>query len=608
MIDPLQLIGMLKERRNNSASWRQTAMTNRDVYNGDFSVPLPELDENEQVAVANLLQQGLDQIAMRTTSVPPTPVYFPTRIGFKKAEDDARTRRSVTLDWWDSNHMKSKLRQRARWLFGYGKAPVSLYPSNDGTPRWRLLDPLHTYEAPSLDPDSMIPPDCIYSYKRSREWLHREYPDEYARLRKSQDISTFEFLEYTSWEEMVLLVIGSGDPAYEQGTPFEVLHRVENRAGIPLSVIPGRIGLDRVIGQFDGMVGMYQLQAKLMALYTIGVQRAIFGETWLVGNDPLMPPKIEVPADGQRGRVGQVSRGTMQVIQPQPGALTPSLLDRLEYAERQSGGVPPELGGSSQANVRTGRRGDSILAAAIDFRIQEAQEQFEMSLVEENKIAIALAKAYGGSRQFSLYSKTEGQIKYTPDRLFETDIHEVHYPYAGADANTLDIRVAQKIGTGTLSKQSGMEMDPLVRDFESEHDRINAEAIDQAFLTSVQTLASSPESPLLPSDFARMTRLVRENRMEIYEAFETVNEEVKARQAQAAQQAQAAMGPGGPGGGPGGPPGMGGGPETGQPGLDASSPERMAAIQAPSPSQNHLNFLLSGLRNSGRPLGPPPGG
>jgi len=43
----------------------------RDYYNGDVIVPLPEINSDEQSAVANLLAQGLDQTAMRIASTRP---------------------------------------------------------------------------------------------------------------------------------------------------------------------------------------------------------------------------------------------------------------------------------------------------------------------------------------------------------------------------------------------------------------------------------------------------------------------------------------------------------------------------------------------------------
>ena len=80
-------------------------------------------------------------------------------------------------------------------------------------------------------------------------------------------------------------------------------------------------------------------------------------------------------------------------MQTNPGYKTDVALDRLERQERLEGAIPAEFGGESGTNIRTGRRGESILSATVDFRVQEAQEIFASSLVEEDKIAIAIEKA-----------------------------------------------------------------------------------------------------------------------------------------------------------------------------------------------------------------------
>ena len=49
--------------------WRVKAIEVRDTYEGGIAVPLPELSKDEQIAVANLVQQGTDQLGMRVSSV-----------------------------------------------------------------------------------------------------------------------------------------------------------------------------------------------------------------------------------------------------------------------------------------------------------------------------------------------------------------------------------------------------------------------------------------------------------------------------------------------------------------------------------------------------------
>ena len=51
--------------------------------------------------------------------------------------------------------------------------------------------------------------------------------------------------------------------------------------------------------------------------------------------------------------------------------------------------------------------------------------------------------------------------------------------------NDLVIGAGQRIGMGTMSKKSFMQIDPLVEDAEHEHDAVVAEALEQSLLVSL---------------------------------------------------------------------------------------------------------------------------
>jgi hypothetical protein len=271
-----------------------------------------------------------------------------------------------------------------------------------------------------------------------------------------------------------------------------------------------------------------------MALYLIAQEKAIFPETWVVSPPGAPAARIDVVADPREGIVGEVTGGSITKIDMSPNPLTANLMDRLEYVERVSGAIPAEFSGLSSSNVRTGRRGDSIMSAAIDYRLQEAQTIFAESLEEENRIAIAIAKAYAGSRTFSMYVPLRGVQKYVPSVDLADDQHTVTYAYAGADANALTVALGQKLGLEVISRETAMSLDPLVEDVEGEKDRIVADALERAFLQSIQVQASQPQGPYQPRDMARIVQLVREDRMSLAEAVQTVDDEIKERQARAA--------------------------------------------------------------------------
>ena len=542
-----EIANLLAIRKHATAEDQARMAEVQDLYNGNTSVDLPELGSNEKAAVANLAKLGIDSMAMRVASVTPALSFAVERSG-EAEKKRARTKRDIILHhWWPENRVMSHVTpRRARWFFAFAKAPVMLRPGPDGLPKWYDRHPIGTYAPAQTQAGNICPDDVLFCFKKTGKELVMLYPEQMARI-CGGDMKrlrpTYDVIEYVSCDEITTVVMGDPGNDYlpAQGSPYETLHYMPNRADRPLAVIPGSITLDKPLGQFDGLIGQYQMQARFMALYMIAQERAIFPETWVVSQPGMPRAEILVQADPIEGIVGEIQGGSIQTVTPNPSPMTPQLIDRLEYNERASGAIPSEFSGQSGSNIRTGRRGDAVMSAAVDFRLQEAQTIFEASFVEENKIAIAIAKAYAGNKTFSMYVPGRGKVSYTPNEAFTDDTHEVRYAYAGADANSLNIAVGQKIGMETLSRETGMELDPMIRDVEMEKDRIVGEALERAFLSSIQTQAADPNGPYQPKDLARIVRLVKEDKMDLAAAVEKVDQEIRdAQAAQAAGQAQGA--------------------------------------------------------------------
>ena len=411
-----------------------------------------------------------------------------------------------------------KLRLRARHLLGYASTPVKVCMSPEG-PTWKVHSPLTTF--PSLTYDEGIwPSDCISVYTRTLGWLQDRYPEGMSRVYKGDSFvkpgrdQVYELLEYADDAEVVLVVVGAKPPGPEGQVPALArkaveLERYPNRAGRPLVVCPAAITLDRRSSQFDGMLGQFQARARLMALSIIATERGIFQDEWLVSRQGETPQIIQVP-NPKTGQVGIVKGGDLQPRPVDPQFQTNQTIDRIEYSERQTGSIPPEFGGSSSTNVRTGRRGAQIMSATIDFFVEEAQTLLAKSLQIENRIYVALEKAYMGEapRSFWLNWKgNTGRVDYTPNKLWVTDENHVSYALAGADTDALVIGAGQRVGMETMSKHRFMEIDPLVPDVEAERDRIRFEGLEAAFFSSIQTLGRAtrtgrtrrPTSPASPS-------------------------------------------------------------------------------------------------------------
>lgn len=517
--------------------------TLRDYYNGDVIVPLPELNSDEQSAVANLLAQGLDQTAMRIASTRPDIYCPPLDPARKRSRDNSDIKRKALFGWWENSRMDLQMAKRARYLIGYSNTVTQLrWNEQSGCPEWHLRDPLTAYPATLLGVDDMRPRDCIFGYERPLGWLHNNYPEVGQIFQADSDAgpdTAIELIEYVGEDETVLIAmrgpVNTGlfaTSVYGADDNLVVeLERVPNRLGQTPVVIAQRISLDSAQGQFDGILGMYQMQARLMALEVIAVQKGVFPDTWLVGRAGETP-QIVNPADGLTGEVGVIRGGDLRDMQMQPGYMTNPAIDRLERAQRLTAGIPAEFGGESPTNIRTGRRGDAVLSAAVDFPVQEAQRILARSLQEENKLAIDMAKRYAGNKGKTFYVTTKnakGPVEYTPNVNFDSTENVVTYSQAGADVNNLVIGGGQRVGMGTMSKRSFMSIDPLVEDPEFEHDSVIAESLEEALLTSIQQQAV--EGAIPPADLARIMDLVANNELELAKAVERVQKEAQERQA-----------------------------------------------------------------------------
>ena len=327
-VDEILALYTVRSRANDGA--KQKMRTLRDYYNGDVIVPLPELNSDEQSAVANLLSQGLDQTAMRIASTAPDIYCPPTDPSKKKSRDNASIRRRALFGWWEHSRMDLQLAKRARQLIGYATTCTQLrFNMETGAPEWHLRDPLTAYPATMMGVDDMRPRDVIFAYERPLGWLRQMYPEAARKFSGdglASDDQGIELLEYVDEEETVLIgsrsPLNSGMyspiPQKESKSVVVELERTPNPLGQTPVVCAQRISLDNAQGQFDGIIGMYQMQARLMALEVIAVQKGVFPDTWLVGRQGETP-QIVNPADGLTGEVGVVRGGDLRDIQTQPG-------------------------------------------------------------------------------------------------------------------------------------------------------------------------------------------------------------------------------------------------------------------------------------------------
>lgn len=613
MISAEEIVALHKARKTARGPLLNRMDEVRRQYDGDLVVPLPEMDENEKPAAVNLLGPGLDGLAQRMASVMPIVSCPPIRPEIEGSRAKARDREMAITGWWDMNDLSLIQRRRFRYMLGYGSGPVTLAPVGSSPldkrkmPYWRVRNPLCTF-APECDEHEMEPLDCIFAYHRTYKWLDQTFPGKMSLVNQGSNPSPdqrFEVLEYNDADETVLVVLGAPlevTPTTTQGglymppgqrkpagAAYVELSRVKNLAGIPLTVIPGRISLTKVMGAFDQITGMFKRAARLDALETIGIQRSIFPPVWAVSHpQDAQQVKIVRHADPKTGVIGEIQHGTIMPIRLDPSQQVPTAIDRIERAERLTAGIPAEMGGESASNIRTARRGEMVLGAAVDMPIQEHQEIMEASLAAETRRAIAIQKAYH-KQKTSFYIPSDGKPPagadmYDPAVTFETDTVFVKYSMPGTDANGQIIAMGQRVGMQEMSLDTMRRMDPAIEDPMAEAAQVEVEGLIKAMLAGMEQQAAQGQGmdPLTIAKLA-MTRLRNPNKS-LPEVFVQVHEEMQAEQAQNVQAPpdQAA-------------------PEA-QPGLSQQPPG--TAVPPPAPSQQNLQALFSALRgpaNQGKP-------
>lgn len=552
MRDPQDILTLYRDRKAKYALLHSKMGAIADIYNGRAEVPLPDMERDEKPAVPNLLAQGVDQMAGRITSVVPSISFSSmrpgTRLYDRRAQDAGRT----IGGWWQADRLMLKQKTRGRRIIAYGMAPVVVrWDYEDHRPVWHVRHPLESYPSLDLQPGQVKPQDCIFAFQRSIGWLHAAgYGDKVAALVGEAEVnrdSVVTLVEYIDADHTVLLAVGYYQNStyyineYDSGTlRGVVLENYANIGGECPVVIPTRLTLDTMTGQFDNMIGMYYQQAKLMALETIAVEKGIFPDTYLVSRSGEQGRFLDGPHDGRTGRVNIIAGGDIKELQSSPGYLTNPTLDRLERAQRVTAGIPAEFGGESGSNIRTGRRGDAVLSAVIDFPVAEAQEVFAYALEEENEIAMSLAKAIDKDTKRTIYvgiGNSARLVTYKPTETFENTEHVVSYPATGSDVNSLIIGIGQRVGLGTMSKETAQILDPFIDNPEGEHDKIIAEGLEQALMAGIQQQAQSGQIP--PLTLSKVMTLVKNDKLELAEAMQRVTEEAMQEQ----QAAAASQGP-----------------------------------------------------------------
>lgn len=531
-----------------------------DLYHGKADLPLPELEEREKSAVINFFTKGVDSYATRVASNPMNLSVASAKPGVKVHDDRARNKRRALYGMWEHSNVEELDFRHARNLIAHSCAPMVIRPDFEKrTPVWRIRNPLGALPAPTADPNDPHPPYTVFELRRSWGWLRSAYPEAASMVARPSDVADeamFTVIEHIDADETVMAVVGGTEgwttidssdgrpysgrrngvrtsPRWSGTSDVVQLEWMPNRAGVPLAVVADRITLGDSMGQFDSLVGSFFTRALLMALEVRAVKEAVYPQQWLEETENSEGAEIVQMPNPMRGIIGKVTGGRINTVELRPGYQTYPTVDRLERSERVEGGIPSDMTGESPTNVRTGRRGDAIMAATVDFSIMEAQRVLARAREVEDRVAIAVDRSWFGNDRKSFYvdwKGEKGRVDYVPSELWDSDEHRVRYSHPGSDQNGLVISLGQRLQMRTISARTFMELDPVVEDPESERDRIMAEQLREAAMSALLSQAADGAIPI--NDVARIAELVETDRLEVHQAVLQVQREAQERQAE----------------------------------------------------------------------------
>ncbi len=354
-------------------------------------------EDADLLPAPNLLQSGIDRLAQKISGVPQVRVDILNGNESERAKFQAEKLERIVTSYDSTQNLTTQLAQASRWLPGYGYCAwvISTKVDSNGYvyPSAELRDPYDTFPGnfgPDQQPRELAVLRRVPRYKLAQ--IYPEFKDEIMRKDDDETGEDYtpvptEFMSYDTnnsqdWEDNTragLRII----EYYDQGGTYIVfperkliLDFIPNVLSTPPFVFMKRISFDQLKGQYDHVIGLMGMMAKINIMSAIAMEDAVFTETNISG-------ELE-SGQYRKGRfaVNYLSPGT-QVSKPQnnmPYQLFQQV-DRLERQLRLVGGYPVTDDAQSPNSFVTGA-GLQELNGAMSLMINEYREIIKNAIVE----------------------------------------------------------------------------------------------------------------------------------------------------------------------------------------------------------------------------------
>jgi len=277
----------------------------RDIMNGGpegvQAALTPNYGENTKkqslgpdLPTSNLLLSGLERQAQKIGRQPTIKTDMIPIADTNTAREKAEKRARIIRAWDDTSRMELQYPQMARWLTGYGFTLHVIREQTYGDttiPIAQLRDPYDVFPG-AWGPDQQ--PDEVAVWRNvSRKELMRRYPHHAEKMQSTwagSSVGGVAILgqgsgwEGQSGEPTQLVEYMCNDGCYVLCPEIGVLDFIPNPLmGGPAFVITKRFSFDKLTGQYDHVVGLMAMMAKLNILALIATEDSVFRETNIIG-------------------------------------------------------------------------------------------------------------------------------------------------------------------------------------------------------------------------------------------------------------------------------------------------------------------------------------
>ena len=356
-----------------------------------------ETTDADLLPAPNMLQSGIDRLAQKISGIPQVRVDVPNENDSTRSKMMADKLERIVTNYDDKQNLNLQLAQAARWLPGYGFCAwvMSTKVDKNGVvyPSAELRDPFDTFPGnygPDQQPRELAVVRRIPRYKLSQ--IYPEFAEEILNQDEDETnkgatgpaypFGTFDTNNTSDWEDNTSQGVKIIE-YYDQGGTYVVfpekamiLDFIPNVLSTPPFVFVKKMSFDALKGQYDHVIGLMAMMAKINIMSAIAMEDSVFTETNISG-------EIE-SGQYRKGRfaVNYLAPGT-QVSKPQnniPYQLFQQI-DRLERQLRMVGGYPVTDDSQSPNSFVTGA-GLSELNSTMSLMINEYREIIKHGLIE----------------------------------------------------------------------------------------------------------------------------------------------------------------------------------------------------------------------------------